>query len=722
MTVQHIIASRTKSLRLGVFILALLWTGGIAASLTWSVQSRQEVTVDEALREVRAYLNKDVLFRNWVADHGGIYIPSNETTEVDPILSETPDGTITTPGGKKLTWASHAFVTRSLHKRSEDQLKVYGRIVSLDPLLPENTPDLWEQHALKHFAEGAREETELTDIDGEPYMRVMQPAVTEQACLQCHGNYEVGSIRGGISASIPMAPYYAHESKEIRAYVYAHGGIWFIGLLGFGIAATRLSKRAQERDAAENGLRESEEKFHKFSAAAQDAVLFMNSSGNITYWNHAAESIFGYPADEAIGKNLHDLIVPQRFHKAFNKAFPEFKKTGQGAAIGQTLELAAFRKDGEEFPVELSLSATQIGGEWHGLGILRDITERKQAQAAMELSLNIQRVMDTILNLSLPPLTLKEILAKALDAMLSIPAFALLNKGTIFLVAEDGKNLELAVHQNLPEALQQSCALLPFGKCLCGRAAATREIVFADGLDERHEIRYDGIEPHGHYCIPIMVEGNLLGVLNAYVAAGHVAIERERNQLQTVADTMGVVIERKRAEETLKQMAHHDNLTGLPNRNVLYDRMNQTLAISRRHQQSFAVLFLDLDHFKEVNDTLGHDAGDELLKEASTRILSCVRRETDTVARVGGDEFTIILMETLEPAGAELVSKKILKSLTQPFNISGKECHIGTSIGIAIYPEDGEDSETLVKNADSAMYHAKRERNTFCFFSKIDSP
>jgi diguanylate cyclase (GGDEF)-like protein/PAS domain S-box-containing protein len=719
MSLKQIAASRTSSLRLWAIVLISVWTAGIIASLTWGIQSRQEVTIEEAQREVRAYLNKDILFRNWVADHGGIYIPSNGESEVDPILSETPDGTVTTPGGKKLTWASHAFVTSTLHKRSEEKLKVYGRIVSLDPILPENTPDEWEKHALDHFAEGAKEETELTTIDGEPYMRVMQPAVTEQACLQCHGNYEVGSIRGGLSASIPMTPYYTHESKEIKAYLYAHAAIWFIGLLGFGIATTRLSKRAQERDAAENSLRESEEKFHKFSAAAQDAVLFMDSSGNIAYWNQAAESTFGYTADEALGKNLHELLAPEQYHEAFNKAFPEFQKTGEGAVVGQTVEFVALRKDGSEFPIEVSLSSTRIGGEWHGLGILRDITERKQAEKAIELSLNIQRVLDTILNLSLPPLSLKEILAKALDALLAIPAFALLNKGAIFLVAEDGKNLELVVHRNLPEALQQSCALLPFGKCLCGRAAATRETVFADGVDERHEIRYDGIQPHGHYCIPVMVEGELLGVLNAYVSAGHIASEEERKQLKTVADTMGVVIERKRDEETLKQMAHHDNLTGLPNRNVLYDRMNQSLAISRRHQQSFAVLFLDLDHFKEVNDTLGHDAGDELLKEAATRILSCVRREMDTVARVGGDEFTIILMETQEVAGAELVAKKILETLTQPFTISGKECRIGTSIGIAIYPQDGEDSETLVKNADSAMYHAKRERNTFCFFNKI---
>jgi diguanylate cyclase (GGDEF)-like protein len=184
-----------------------------------------------------------------------------------------------------------------------------------------------------------------------------------------------------------------------------------------------------------------------------------------------------------------------------------------------------------------------------------------------------------------------------------------------------------------------------------------------------------------------------------------------------VADTLASVIQRKRAEEQLEQLAHSDSLTGLPNRSLFYDRLEQVLALARRQKQKFAVLFLDLDHFKEVNDMLGHDAGDTLLQEAATRLLGCVRRE-DTVARVGGDEFTIILMETRESAGAELVAKKILKTLARSFNISGHECHIGTSIGIAMYPVDGEDAEMLVRNSDAAMYQAKQIHNAYRFYSQ----
>ena len=344
------------------------------------------------------------------------------------------------------------------------------------------------------------------------------------------------------------------------------------------------------------------------------------------------------------------------------------------------------------------------------------LEESEARTRAVEQSLNIQRVLDEMLNISLPPLTMKEVLLKSLDAVLSIPLFALQNKGSIFLAVEGEQKLEMVAQRNLAEALLQSCALLPFGKCLCGRAAATREVIFTNHLNEQHEISYDGIAPHGHYCIPIISGGELLGVLNAYVEAGHKRDETEEGFLKNVAATLAVVIERKLAEEKLEQMAHNDSLTGLPNRSLFSDRLNQTLALAERHKQPFAVFFLDLDHFKEINDTLGHDMGDLLLRQAANRLQSCVRK-SDTVARMGGDEFTVILNEAKESGSIEQVAKNILKSLLDPFELNGTSCNVGCSIGIALYPEHGLDSETLLKHADSAMYHAKRERNSYCFFN-----
>ncbi|MBF0612763.1 MAG: diguanylate cyclase [Magnetococcales bacterium] len=174
---------------------------------------------------------------------------------------------------------------------------------------------------------------------------------------------------------------------------------------------------------------------------------------------------------------------------------------------------------------------------------------------------------------------------------------------------------------------------------------------------------------------------------------------------------------RKELEERLRAQAEFDALTGLPNRRLFEDRLIQSLALARRNQTHMVLMFVDLDHFKEVNDTLGHDAGDELLREAAKRLKECVRR-SDTVARLGGDEFTVILPEVTHPNLAELVANKILEQLKRPFFPTSREARISGSVGIAIFPEDGHDVETLMKSADEAMYRSKKAgRATFRFFN-----
>ncbi|MDG6773152.1 PAS domain S-box protein [Thiomicrorhabdus sp. ZW0627] len=175
------------------------------------------------------------------------------------------------------------------------------------------------------------------------------------------------------------------------------------------------------------------------------------------------------------------------------------------------------------------------------------------------------------------------------------------------------------------------------------------------------------------------------------------------------------ITDRKRAEAQIKRMAHYDALTNLPNRALFLDRIKQELARAYRDASQFALLFIDLDHFKEINDTLGHDMGDLLLQQVAERLTGCVR-QMDTVARIGGDEFTIILTELKSPSGAEHVAKKIIAAITEPFNLNQEKRNIGCSIGIAIYPSDGKDRETLLKHSDTAMYCAKKLRNTYHFY------
>jgi diguanylate cyclase (GGDEF)-like protein len=158
----------------------------------------------------------------------------------------------------------------------------------------------------------------------------------------------------------------------------------------------------------------------------------------------------------------------------------------------------------------------------------------------------------------------------------------------------------------------------------------------------------------------------------------------------------------KHTNEQITHLAHHDNLTALPNRILFYDRLNQEIKKARRNKESIAVFFLDLDGFKSINDTLGHDVGDALLRETAKRIVACVR-DSDTVARIGGDEFTVILSNVKTLNSISPVAERIVEAMATPFMLNGKNCHVTVSIGIALYPSNGETAEQLVKIADAAM-------------------
>ncbi len=190
--------------------------------------------------------------------------------------------------------------------------------------------------------------------------------------------------------------------------------------------------------------------------------------------------------------------------------------------------------------------------------------------------------------------------------------------------------------------------------------------------------------------------------------------ERELGIVNIVRD----ITEKKAIEQRLKHMAHFDDLTGLPNRALFYDRLNKLLLRTKSDSRPFAVLFLDLDRFKIVNDTLGHTIGDSLLKIIARRLLQCVREE-DMLARLGGDEFAVILTNINEHQNAATVARRIITCLENPFRIKKNECTIGVSIGITLYPHDGDDADTLIKNADTAMYHAKGSgRNAYKYYDK----
>jgi diguanylate cyclase (GGDEF)-like protein/PAS domain S-box-containing protein len=176
------------------------------------------------------------------------------------------------------------------------------------------------------------------------------------------------------------------------------------------------------------------------------------------------------------------------------------------------------------------------------------------------------------------------------------------------------------------------------------------------------------------------------------------------------------ISERKLAEERLERLAHYDTLTGLPNRKLFGDRLSQALIRGRRNPAPVALLFLDIDDFKDVNDTLGHDVGDGVLKELAVRVQACVRAE-DTVARLSGDEFTVILPEIAGPSDAALVATRVLEAVRRPVTVGPHELYVTASVGVCVWPADGDDPVTLLRNADVAMYRAKAHKNRFEFYA-----
>ncbi|PTQ78014.1 putative bifunctional diguanylate cyclase/phosphodiesterase [Nitrosomonas ureae] len=216
----------------------------------------------------------------------------------------------------------------------------------------------------------------------------------------------------------------------------------------------------------------------------------------------------------------------------------------------------------------------------------------------------------------------------------------------------------------------------------------------------------------------IKIKGVSSGSLQVYYSKNlPFLIPQEQNLINLIADDLGRWWELIKAEQYITHSATHDELTGLPNRRLLQDRITQVLAQGIRNDSQTAVLFIDLDNFKNINDSLGHDMGDLLLKEVAARLKSCIRSE-DTVARQGGDEFIVILCNIHNAQKASLVAQKILDILISPINLNKKEMHIGCSIGIALSPEDGINADELLKNSDTAMYHAKESgRNNYQFFT-----
>ncbi|MES0001897.1 EAL domain-containing protein [Mesorhizobium sp. M0051] len=383
--------------------------------------------------------------------------------------------------------------------------------------------------------------------------------------------------------------------------------------------------------------------------------------------------------------------------------------------------------DEEEFVVDASgagkwFSSTKVPlrnvkNEIFGLiGIAHDITARKQADVLRDGQAQILEMIA----MSAP-------LEDVLDRLMRLVESQLTGIfGSVLLLDKHGSHLRHGAAPSLVKGYTNAIDGIAIGPKVgsCGTAVYRREpVIVADVIqDPLWEDYRELVAVYGYrscWSTPILShQGAVLGVFAMYSMTVREPVEAETRLIDFTTRIAGIAIERKLAEDQIHFMANHDVLTGLPNRALLEDRLSQAILYAQRYDRWVTLVFIDLDNFKLVNDTLGHNAGDELLKTVASRMVECVRA-TDTVVRLGGDEFVIVLFD--QPTDVDLISQslqKIRAAIAEPVHLGEHQLRTTASIGIANYPKDGASPETLLANADAAMYRAKEfGRDNFQFYA-----
>ncbi|SEK86498.1 diguanylate cyclase (GGDEF) domain-containing protein [Colwellia chukchiensis] len=299
-------------------------------------------------------------------------------------------------------------------------------------------------------------------------------------------------------------------------------------------------------------------------------------------------------------------------------------------------------------------------------------------------------------------------------------------RGSILLLDGSGKHLTLGAAPSLPDFFNQAVdgMTIGHGAGSCGTAAFTKKrVIVSDIANHPYWSAWKDLAKKANIAAcwsePIIdSNGTLLGTFALYHEKVATPTKRDFIAIEQITNIARIAIERERADNIIWQQANYDNLTLLPNRNLMHEHLMTAIANAQRDKSQLAVVMLDLDNFKDVNDSLGHSTGDKLLIQTSRRIKSCLRKN-DIVARLGGDEFVIILVGTNSTADIDNIGQKLLSSLSQPYQIEQKSVYCAASLGIALYPNDADNIDALLRNADQAMYGAKaRGRNSIHYFTE----
>jgi diguanylate cyclase (GGDEF)-like protein len=364
------------------------------------------------------------------------------------------------------------------------------------------------------------------------------------------------------------------------------------------------------------------------------------------------------------------------------------------------------------------------------------LAERRRAEEELRINHEVQSVLGKILAISLLDIPFEEQLRRILQRITATSWLGTVPCGAIFLTGDSPDRLVMAAHLGLDDDSESRCGEVEIRHGVCGQADLAEATVYAACLEPRgkpcHRTsdHYGTCDHYGHCSIPIVADGELLGVLSLCFTEGHQPDRREEVFLNAVAEVLVAIIRHNRTRELVTHMASFDDLTGLANRSLFRDLLEQALVEAGRIGYGVAVLLLDLDNFKKINETLGHRVGDLLLKEVAPRLVHCVRRydvttqggqddEVDEImARLGGDEFTFLVKQVSNPHDVARIATRILNAVSAPVVLEGKEVVTSGSIGVAVaIPGVTIDGDTLLRYADTAMYAAKAAGgSTYRFF------
>ena len=476
----------------------------------------------------------------------------------------------------------------------------------------------------------------------------------------------------------PLA-HMAHTARRIAAGELAarvrHNADDEIGDLAraFNDSAANVEQLLERHRHAEKTINDSEVRHRTLWELANDGVVMIGRDGVIGHNNPAADAMFGYAPGELVGQPIA-VLQPERLREAHREGFARYLASGRRAANWQSLEVRALRKDGVEIPVEISFTHMRLsGGEWLA-AFFRDISRRTEALDAL-------RLRDRAIESTGEGIMISDALADDHPTLYVNPAFGritgyepqeVIGRNGRFFLGDDLGDTQVGALRHMLRAQEDGTVVLR-----CYRK---------DGTPFWNEL----------------------------------SVSPVRDDDGRVTHTISIfkdITERRRQEQELIKSVHHDALTGLANRTLLYDRIDQAISVAHRHGRKVGALFVDIDNFKLINDSLGHHIGDILLQETARRLGDCLR-DGDTVARLGSDEFVLLLADMEREEDVALIADRVLSAMVLPFEHSEGELYVSASVGASFYPRDGTDSETLVKHADIAMYRAKDQgRNNFQVFT-----